>query len=364
MWGKRYTILRSWGRNFWEVVEVLPLTLLATGFIGIIFFLLYPLWEVWIQYANAGGIDLGKVSFFDKLNSFWSFLQALGVLIAFLSLLLARREILEGQKEYVEGKNREKIKFKADMDPLVVPEPIQNFYLHDDPLQRNFLTLNVVAEDVVVNSSDLNVLEREVLDKSASPLPEKLMRTSWYETVFDIHPANDSRVKYHAIFFIRNLRKGIANNVSIEICNGRVRDHQIEYDFISGDTIYEGQYYDLIEHTPIVLFKDEKYGSTVRFDRNFAIRITYTSHYTQDETVEVYEAEVATGKYFVLDVNNDIFDHRDQEMSHTAKRVVDYDANFIHTQRYRVVKLAFIRLFNKITYTEKDGVYFSRQVKI
>lgn len=311
-----------------------------------------PLWHNFQQSFIASN-DLGRSNnIFDRLIPFWDFLQGIGTILALISLTIAATE-------YVESKKRERIKFKAEMDPLVVPEPIQNFYLQDSPYKINFTTINIINTGEVIAWDNLTIQEQQIY-KENKIKPEKLLRTSWFETIYDILPANDKRVKYHALFFISNLRKGIANNVEIEICNGTVRQHQRIYDFNSDKIVYEGPHYDLIEGNPIIIFKDEKYKNAVCFDENFCIRITYTSNYTDYRYIEVYEAEVSKKEFYVLQVNNSIETDKDSQ-----NKTVGYDKNVIHAEANKTAMLSYIRMFNKITETdlEKKGIYYSRDVK-
>lgn len=303
--------------------------------------------QIWEYF----GINPDKNIFFVRFNSLWTFIQAMATFIALFSFILLLRE-------HHERNVMERIRLKSDMDPLVIPEPIQHFYLKDKKYQANFILLDIVNAEEVVEEE-----EEDKYKYYSEKKKVKIMRTSWSETVFDILPADEPKIKYHALFYIINLRKGIADNIEISMCNGIALDDNSRWEYHFGEkkehVIREGKFYDLIEDTPIIIFKEEKqYGRRIEFNKNFAVQIKYISNYTKETVTQVYEAVVECEKYYIKNVRLSRYYEKNLNRE-TKNRPYKYD-KYIRVKENTFETIAYIKMFNKITdKTNGDGIYYS-----
>ncbi|MBI3888086.1 hypothetical protein HY310_03405, partial [Candidatus Microgenomates bacterium] len=238
-------------------------------------------------------------------------------------------------RQYLESKKRERVKFEAEMDPLIIPVTIQEYYI------RNKNTVSHIMLNAV--------------SKIATITPEKTYNLA---SIFNILPAETKGIE-HPLFVVENIRNGIADNVTVEICNGVPRDHRLEYHFDRASTIYEGPFYDFIER-PVMLYKDKSYENRgVSFSKNFAVRVTYTSNYIGDgineqfkkKYLEVYEATVVNAPFYLFKK----YDHREEITVESVCKDIT-EGNIVVKQD----EIAYIKGFMKITDNEKDSIYYSK----
>lgn len=294
--------------------------ILLTLFIVILLYLVLTFTDAYTHFWNSFGNEgKGSNNFFIRFESLWVFLQSVSTILALFAFILAVRQ-------YVEGKKRDWERFKVDVDPLVVPISIETFDIQNKDIANGFILLQVKSDD----------------QKDAS----------WYPKVHDLQPTQNQSVIRHPLFAIKNIRDGIASDVKVEMSNQtRLKNDLREYHFTPDKTLYEGTFYDVIDDVPIVIFTGKHMDKdTVDFTKNFAIKLSYRSPYTNEIIVHVYEADVVTEKCTIVKIHNNPYESKPE-----------YIHSYVEGQKN--VMISRILIFNKITETERDGIYFSRYIE-